>query len=185
MNRRNWIVLASLLVIALPYARGAEPAESDFQRAVRLYKAGRNSDAIDAFDLAIKRKENVDEAQAYNTRIRNEIVERVRNKALTGVDKSKWQSKFYFMNELDKRINIGISEQEVFERDSLNFRPGAVDALNRLAAALTKADKSHLEIDLVSEINQAESADRALKSLRLIEVFSYLSLAAGGSLPNF
>ena len=92
-----------------------------------LYKSGRNSEAVDAFEQAIKHKERAQEAQDFIDRIRKETVERIRNKALTGVNKANWQNKYYFMNEVDHRIHVGISTQEVFERDSVNFRPGAVD----------------------------------------------------------
>ena len=87
----------------------------------------------------------------YIDRIRKETVERIRNKALTGVNKaSDWQSKYYFMNEVDGRVRVGISVQEAFERDSVNFlRPGAIDALNQLAAIFEKSGKPQ---NLISEL---------------------------------
>ena len=52
------------------------------------------------------------------------------------MNKSKWQSKYYFLNEVDGKIHVGISLQEIFERDSLNFRPGSIEALRQLALML-------------------------------------------------
>src|SRR5438477_3879935 len=95
------------------------------------YKAGRYSDAIDACEQATRRKERVQEAQEYIDRIRKETVERIRNKALTGINKANWQSKYYFMNEVDGRVRVGISVQELYERDTVNFRQGAVEALSQ------------------------------------------------------
>jgi len=166
-------------------AWSAGPATGYFEHGTELYKGGRNSDAIDAFEQAVKHKDHSPEAQDYIDRIRKETVERIRNKALTGVNKSTWQSKYYFMNEVDHRIHVGISIQEIFERDSLNFRPGAIDALNQLAAAFAKAEAAQFDVELINEINQETVPNPTLSAQQLNAVFSYLSLASRGVLPKF
>jgi len=163
----------------------AEPAGGYFSSGVDLYKAGRNSDAIDAFDQAIRHKERVQEAQNYIDRIRMETVERIRDKALTGINKGNWQSKYYFMNEVDHRIRVGISIQEVFERDSVNFRPGAIEALSQLAAVFAKAEAAQFDVDLVNELRSETSPDPTLTAQQENAVFSYLSAASRGALPKF
>jgi hypothetical protein len=174
-----------LLTSAMPLAVAAAPATGDFDRGAELYKAGRNSDAIEAFEQAIKHKDKAQQAQDFIDRIRKETVERIRNKALTGVNKANWQTKYYFMNEVDHRIHVGISIQEVFERDSLNFRSGAVDALNQLAVAFAKAETSQFDVELINEINSDVAVDPTLTAQQLNAVFSYLSSAARDSLPKF
>ena len=176
---------AMLLAIFTTPALAASPATGYFNQGTDLYKAGRNSDAIDAFEQAIKHKERAHEAQDLVDRIRKETVERIRNRALTGVNKNSWQTKFYFMNEVDRRIHVGISVQEVFERDSLNFRPGAIDALYQLAAMFAKADAAHFELELINEINNEGTPDPTLTTQQLTAVFSYLSLASRDVLPKF
>ena len=164
---------------------GAGPATGYFDRGADLYKGGRNSDAIDAFEQAVKHKDHTQEAQDYIDRIRKETVERIRNKALTGVNKSSWQSKYYFMNEVDHRIHVGISIQEIFEHDSLNFRPGAVDALSQLASAFAKAEAAQFDVELINEVNLETAPDPTLSAQQLNAVFSYLSLASRDVLPKF
>ena len=156
-----------------------------YNQGMELYKDGRNSDAIDSFDQAIKHKDNVTEAQDYIDRIRKETVERIRNKALTGVNQANWQSKYYFMKEVDGRVRVGISVQEAFERDSVNFRPGAIDALSQLAAIFGKAETAHFDIELINEMNLDTLPDPTLTAQQQNAVFSYLSLASRGVLPKF
>jgi len=163
----------------------ADPAGGRFSAGVDLYKAGRFSDAVDAFEQAIRQKERAPEAQDYIDRIRKETVERIRNKALTGINKAAWQTKYYFMNEVDRRIHVGISVQEVFERDSVNFRPGAIDALSQLAATFAKAEATPFDLELINELNAETSPDPTLTAQQENAVFSYLSLAARGVLPKF
>ena len=104
-------------------------------------------------------------------------MERIRNKALTGVNKANWQTKYFFMNVIGGRIHVGISDQEVFERNSTNFRPGAIDALAQLAGQIIKADNVKVDIDLVNELNQdTASTDPAITAQQVTAVFSYLSL---------
>ena len=169
----------------MPLAVASGPSTGNFDRGTELYKAGRNSDAIDAFEQAVKRKERAPEAQEFIDRIRKETVERIRNKALTGVNKVTWQNKYYFMNEVDHRIHVGISVQEVFERDSVNFRPGAVDALNQLSLAFARAETAQFDVELINEINQEVAANPTLSAQQLDAVFSYLSLASRDALPKF
>jgi hypothetical protein len=183
---KRFLAMTAIIVLSCPFQTGAAgPPGGFFDRGAELYKSGRNSDAVDAFDQAIKHKERVQDAQEYIDRIRKETVERIRNKALTGVNKANWQSKYYFMNEIDRRIHVGISIQEVFERDSLNFRPGAIDALNQLAVAFAKAETAQFEIELINETNMDSAAKPTLSAQQLNTVFSYLSLAARDVLPKF
>ena len=130
-------------------------------------------------------KTSLQQAQDYIDRIRKETVERIRNKALTGVNKANWQTKYYFMNEVDHKVRVGISVQEVFEHDSLNFRSGAVDALNQLAVAFAKAETAQFEIELINEINTDVALDPILSAQQQNAVFSYISLAARDALPKF
>jgi len=183
---KRFLAMTAIIVLSCPFQTGAAgPPGGFFDRGAELYKSGRNSDAVDAFDQAIKHKDRVQDAQEYIDRIRKETVERIRNKALTGVNKANWQSKYYFMNEIDRRIHVGISIQEVFERDSLNFRPGAIDALNQLAVAFAKAETAQFEIELINETNMDSAAKPTLSAQQLNTVFSYLSLAARDVLPKF
>jgi len=163
----------------------AAPAGGYFNSGVDLYKAGRNSDAVDAFEQAIRHKDRTPEAQDYIDRIRKETVERIRNKALTGINKANWQSKYYFMNEVDHRIRVGVSVQEVFERDCVNFRPGAVDALSQLAAAFAKAEMAQFDVEFINELSAETTPDPTLIAQQENAVFSYLSLASRGILPKF
>src|SRR5207244_1734725 len=96
-----------------------------YNDGMNLYNAGRYSEAIDAFDNAIKHKDRSAESQRFIDRIRKETVERIRNRALTGVSKTTWQNKYFFIRAIGGRIRVGISSQEMFERQSLNFREGA------------------------------------------------------------
>ena len=174
------------LSLALPLNLfAATPPGGYFSEAMNLYKAGRNSDAVDAFEQAIKHKDNVPEAQSYIDQIRKETVERIRNKALTGVNKANWQSKFYFMNEVDGRVRVGISVQELFERDSVNYRPEAIEALQQLATIFGKAETARFDIELINEVNSEIAPDPALTAQQLATVVSYLSLGARGVLPKF
>lgn len=156
-----------------------------FNDGVSLYKAGRYSDATDAFDAAIKHHDQADQSQQYLDKIRKETVERIRNRALTGVSKTTWLNKYYYMNNVGSKIQIGISAQEVFERQSLNFRPGAVEALEHLATLLQKNEAANAEISLISEIPLENVQDPQLVARQLATVFSYLSSSAKDTLPTF
>src|SRR5690349_8600355 len=79
----------------------AAPAGQFYDQGLTLYRAGRYSDATEAFEQAAKRHDHAKEAQDYIERIRKETVERIRNKALTGISKANWQSKYYFMNAVN------------------------------------------------------------------------------------
>ena len=182
---RLWIPAFAGMTIFISLAWGAGPAGGFFVRGTELYKAGRYSDAVDSFEQAMKHKDNVQQAQDFIDRIRKETVERIRNKALTGVNKANWQSKFYFMNEVDGRVHVGISVQEVFEKDSTNFRSGALDALHQLAVIFGKAETAHFDVELINEVNQETLPDPTLTAKQLTAVFSYLSLDSRGVLPKF
>jgi hypothetical protein len=182
---RVLVLVASLLVTQCSFLMGAAPAGGFFNRGMDLYKAGRYSDAIDSFEQAMKRKDHAQEAQSYIDRIRKETVDRIRNKALTGVNKSNWQSKYYFMNEVDGRVHVGISVQEVFDRDSANFRPGALDALHQLAGIFQQAETARFDVELINEVNSEIQPDPTLTAQQLTALFSYLSLDSRGVLPKF
>jgi hypothetical protein len=181
------VILSSALfalLVALPVS--AKTAQgSFFNRGMELYRSGRFSEAVDAFEQAAKRKDNTREAQSYIERIRKETVERIRNRALTGVNKASWQSKFFFMNEVDNRIRVGISVQEIFERDSTNFRSGALDALHQLGDIIAKAETARFDVELINEVNLDTPPNPTLTAQQLTTVFSYLSLASRNSLPRF
>jgi len=179
MNRKYLLLLIPMIALS------ATPGTDYFKQGEDLYKAGRNSEAIDAFDLAIKKKNRPTEAQAFVDRIRRETVERIRNKALTGVSKSSWPSKYYFMNVIDAKIQVGVSVQEAFERNSVNFRPGALEGLSQLADALSKAENKQVRIQLITEVNQEMGSDKAILAQQLSAVFSYLSLATRRQLPTY
>jgi hypothetical protein len=188
MSRRLLIgamigLLGGVTLIPAPLRAGSSTGY--YMKGVDLYKAGRFSEAVDAFDGAIRHKERAREAQDFIDRIRKETVERIRNKALTGVNKSNWQSKFFFMNEVDNRVRVGISSQEVFERESLNFRPGAIEALAQLALIISRAETARFEVELVSEISSEAVPNPTLTAQQLTAVFSYLSVAARGDLPKY
>jgi len=177
----RWI-LALFLIAPL----GVSEAAGLYEQGVALYQSGRYSDAVEAFDQAVRKKDHPRDAQSYIDRIRKETVERIRNRALTGVNKANWQSKFYFMNSVDGRIRVGISTQEVFERDSSNFRPGAVEAIRKLATDLGKADSVRVDVELISEIRQDTAAvSPQLLAQQSAALFSYISLVASGHLPKY
>jgi hypothetical protein len=178
--------LISFTVLQLSLtAAFAAPTAGFYDKGVQLYKAGRYSDATESFEQAIRRKENPKEAQAYIERIRKETVERIRNSKLTGVSKTTWQTKYFFMKEVEGKVKVGISSQEVFERDSTNFRPGAIEALNQVASAIAKSDGGHFEVELINEINQEVTLRPEIKAEQLTAIFSYLSLASRNQLPKF
>jgi tetratricopeptide (TPR) repeat protein len=174
----------SHLPIAMPLAVAAAPAGGYFTHGMDLYKAGRYSEAVESFEQAMKHKDNAHEAQDYIDRIRKETVERIRNKALTGVNKANWQTKYYFMNVVDNRVRVGISVQEVFDRDSTNFRPGALDALHDLAGIIAKAESARFDLELINEVNLDTPPDPTLTAQQLTALFSYLSLDARENLPR-
>ena len=184
MNFKRSLSASLLIASILQPGLWAAPAGGFYAQGVELYNNKRFSDATDAFDQAIKKKDHAKEAQDYIDRIRQETVERIRNKALTGIAKDNWQTKYYFIHAVSGRLRVGISVEEVFERNSTNFREGAVDALAQLAAILAKADNAHIDIDLINEITQDTSTDAALNAQQLTSVFSYLSLAARDVLPK-
>lgn len=184
MTSRKWILIGISIVFS-HFGSVFAAAGGFYDQGVEHYRTGHFSDATDAFEQAIKKRDHASEAQEYIERIRRETVERIRNKALTGISKANWQTKYYFMNSVNNRVNVGISAQEVFERQSVNFRPGAVDALAQLAQALSKADTVRVDIDLINEINQETVISPEMKAQQLAAVFSYLSLAARGELPKY
>jgi hypothetical protein len=89
------------------------------------------------------------------------------------------------MNMVDGRVRVGISSEEMFERQSTNFRPGAVEALSQIASALARSETNRIDIDLINEINQASVVAPEITSQQLTTVFSYLSLASRKVLPSF
>ena len=181
---KKLFITLTLLALTLPvYATSTPP--HFFNDGMALYNAGRYSEAMDAFDNAIKRRDRADEAQHYLDRIRKETVERIRNRALTGVSKTTWQSKFFYIRTIDNRMRVGISSQEMFERQSLNFREGAVDALMQLASILQRNDSANVDIDLISEVSEDTVINPDLVARQQAEVFSYLSLASQDLLPRY
>lgn len=185
MSRFSSLVLLS--TICLLGVSRVEAKESGFYtQGIELYKAGRYSEAVDQFELAIKKKDNASSSQNYIDRIRKETVERIRNKALTGVNKSTWQNKYYFMNQVDGRVRVGISAQELFERESTNFRPGALDAMTELAKIIARAENAKFDVELINEMNlDTQVTDSRLISQQITTLFSYLSLAARDVAPKF
>ncbi len=181
---RLWIPAFAGMTIVCALSWASSPKSGNYDKGVELYQAGRFSDAVEAFEMAIKRREKTQDSQNYIDRIRKETVERIRNKALTGVNKSNWQSKYYFMNEVDHRVHVGISVQEIFERDSTNFRSGALDALHQLAAVFAKAETARFDVELINELNLETPLDPTLTAQQLIAVFSYLSLDSRNNLPK-
>ena len=178
----SFLLTATIFGTSISYA---SPADASFNEGVSLYKEGRFSEATDAFEHAAKSRDHEKEAKDYIDRIRNETVERIRNRALTGIAKNTWQSKYYFMNTVDGRIQVGISIQELFERGSLNFRPGSLEALTQLAQTLRKTDSGRVDIQLISEIPLESQPDPQINAQQQAQVFSYLALAATDSLPTF
>jgi len=177
--------LFSVLRSPFPLAAAPIPADGFYSQGQTLYNSGHFSDATDAFEMAIKKHDHEKDAQDFIDRIRKETVERIRNKALTGVSKANWQTKYFYMNSIDNRIRVGISAEELFERDSVNFRPGALDAMAQLADSISKADTSRVDIELINEINQDTVSNPELTTQQLSAIFSYLSLAARGVLPKY
>ena len=181
---KKWFIPLSVLALASPLRASSTPPHF-FNDGMSLYNAGRYSEAMDAFDNAIKHRDRAEESQHYLDRIRKETVERIRNRALTGVSKTTWQSKYFYIRTIDNRMRVGISSQEMFERQSLNFREGAVDALMQLANILQRNDNANVDIDLISEIAQDTTPNPDLMARQQAEVFSYLALAAQDLLPRY
>jgi hypothetical protein len=177
------LLLSAVLMISTSPLMAA--AGSPYSEGLSLYQAGRFSEATEAFERAIKKRDHERDAQSYIERIRKETVERIRNKALSGVSKANWQSKFYFMNAMENRVRVGISAQELFERSSVNFRPGAVEALAQIAETLQKADTKRVDVELINELNQDTARDPQVTALQLATVYSYLSLASRNQLPKY
>ena len=178
----GWLIVAGVLVSP---AVNAAPKVNFYNEGVSLYNAGRFSEATEAFEKAIRQKDRPADAQKFVDRIRKEAVERIRNRALTGVSKTSWQTKYYYIRAVGGRIRVGISYQEVFERQSLNFRQGAVEALMKLAGVLQQNDNAVVDIDLISEISQDLQVPRELLVRQQAELFSLLSLASQDLLPKY
>jgi tetratricopeptide (TPR) repeat protein len=183
--KRSLLLIAILNLLIGSTSAQAAADKNYFKQGAHFYADGRKSEAMEAFEEAIRHKDRQDEARAFIDRIRKETVESIRNKALTGVSKSNWQTKYYYMNVLDNKVSVGVSIQELFERDSLYFRPGAIDALNQLALAVAKADNKEVRVEIVNEVNQDVAPDKSILAQQEVAVFSYLSLAARGQLPKF
>jgi flagellar motor protein MotB len=173
------------LAVMSPAVHAASTPTSYYSEGVRLYNAQRFSEATDAFERAVKQKDRAGDAQKFIDRIRKEAVERIRNQALTGVSKTTWQSKFYYIRAVSGRVRVGISAQEVFERQSVNFRQGAVDALMELAGVLQQNDNTAVQIDLISEVNQGVQTTPDLMARQLTQLYSFLSLASQNLLPKY
>jgi hypothetical protein len=189
-GRWNPKTLSFILAVAFGLGAGrtslaSSPTPDFYSQGVEEYNAGHMADAIADFDKAIKHHQKATAAQQYIDRIRKETVEKIRNRALAGISKSNWQSKFYFMNTIGGRLVVGISSLELFEPDSLNFREGAVDALQQLAGALRQNQTADIEIQLIMERPQDTPINADLTAQRLSAVFSYLSLASQGVLPKY
>lgn len=180
------IALFAAIVIAMtPLAGLCAPAGSGFfDQGITLYKAGRYSEAMEAFDRAVQARDHGEESQHYMEQIRKETVERIRNQALAGISKTNWQSKFYFIRSIENRLQVGISSQETFEPRGVNFRPGAADALRQLATTLQHNDNALVDLELISERPTESPENPELLGRRLAEIFSYLSLAAQDALPD-
>ncbi len=186
MRLRKIIAIPTLIGLLSAAAAAAPHAPANYyNEGMTLYNAGRNSEAIDAFENAIKHHDRSQDSQKFIDRIRKETVERIRNRALTGVSKTTWQNKYFFIRAIGGRIRVGISSQEMFERQSLNFRQGAVDALMQLATILQHNDNAIVDIELISEINQDVTPHPDLLARQLAEVYSFLSLAAQDLLPKY
>jgi flagellar motor protein MotB len=183
MKRLFFILSVCSLMAPAVYA--ARAASNYYNEGMSLYNAGRLSEATDAFETAIKKKDRPAEAQRFIDRIRKETVERIRNRALTGVSKTTWQNKYFFIRAVGGRLRVGISSQEIFDRQSLNFREGAVDALVQLAEVLQKNDNAVADIDLISEINTDTVPNPDLLARHEAELFSFLALAAQDLLPKY
>jgi tetratricopeptide (TPR) repeat protein len=187
MNKTSTLlasVVGSLLSASLVAAAPARPS-SFYIEGETLYKAGRFSEATDAFEKAIKQKDRPADSQKYIDRIRKETVERIRNRALTGVSKSSWQTKYYYIRSVGPRIRVGISYQELYERQSLNFRQGAVEALVQLAEVLQKNDNAKVDIEMISEINLETPPNPDLLARQQAQLFSFLSLATQNLIPKY
>jgi len=184
-TRRGCLIAGCLAACLRAGSLWASSAGGYYDHGVELYNAGRFSDATDAFDMAVKKRDHATEANAFIERIRKETVERIRNRALTGISKANWQTKFYYMNAINGRVRVGISMQEIFERSGVNFRPGAVEALSQVADAIAKADSLRVEVELINEINQDVTSNPEMLAQQQAAVFSYLSLAARGNLPKY
>ncbi len=182
---KKFTFIAVVLIASASLLQAASPS-NHFSKGVELYSAGRFSEAVESFEQAIKKKDNAKSAQNYIDRIRKETVERIRNKALTGVNKSSWQNKFYFMSQIDKRVRVGISAQEVFERESTNFRAGALDAMADLARIMARAEHAHFDVEMINEMNtESQTPNTTLAAQQMTALFSYLSLAARNQAPRF
>jgi len=182
--KRIALILGALWIGSSMAFAAATPANY-YNDGISLYNAGRYSEATDAFENAIKHKDRTQESQRFIDRIRKETVERIRNRALTGVSKTTWQNKYFFIRAVGGRLRVGISQQEMFERQSLNFRQGAVDALMQLVNVLQHNDNAVVDIDLISEITTETATHPDLKARQLTEIFSYLSLASQYLLPTY
>src|SRR5947209_5592510 len=78
--------MTAIMLLSLSLGWAGAPPGGYFNQGMDLYKAGRNADAVEAFEQAVKRKDSAHQAQEYIDRIRKETVERIRDKALTGVN---------------------------------------------------------------------------------------------------
>jgi hypothetical protein len=185
MKKISLIVAVCLAAVAVQAGAAPRGGASFFTEGETLYKAGRFSEATDAFEKAIKQKERPQDSQKYIDRIRKETVERIRNRALTGVSKTTWQTKYYFIRAASGRLKVGISYQEVYERQSLNFRQGAVEALMQLADVLRQNDSAKVDLELISEINTDTPPNPDLLARQQAQLYSLLSLSAQGLIPKY
>src|SRR4051812_3841358 len=103
MMKKIFIAVALALTVSVAGA-GAKPPVSYYNEGTNLYNAGRFSEAMDSFENAIKHKEKPADAQRFIERIRKETVERIRNRALTGVSKTSWQNKAFFIRSVSGRV---------------------------------------------------------------------------------
>ncbi len=176
-----WMLIGGLCASSAVQAA----ASSHYKEGVDLYKEGRMTEATAALNKAIQKKDHVQDAQKLLERIRRETVERIRNKALVGETKLNWKNKFFYVRSMEGNIQAGLSAGEIFEKNSLNFRREAVDALMDLADILRRSDNSTVDIDLINEHPQdEETLNSELVAQQVAAVFSFLSLATHDQLPR-
>jgi len=114
------------------------------------------------------------------------VVQKIRNRALHGISKSDWKSKYYFLKHYHERIVLGLSLQEFFEPNSSVLREGATQALSDIAETMERLNDKRLEVALIDErIPGDEYRDTRLSQRQLSIVFSYLCASAYHGTPEF
>lgn len=152
--------------------------DSFYWRGTQLYNLGRLGEAFENFERAIQKGQNVTESEAYLMQIRQEIVNRAKQRAekdrLIQYGGDKKQSAYQVVASDRGTIRISLKGTELFEQNSTALKQGSVEILDRIAEVLTDRDGRKVELSFMDELDHVAGADDMAAERQLV-VFTYLN----------